>query len=161
MGVSRVDPADALQLTAITFEWAESLDTKDWARLGDILAPELTVDYTEVTGQKWDAMSAKDFVAMVSDVGFVGDPLVDSQHFIGASKYEVVSEDCVVGSHQLRAAHQRYTGPDKKTVEAKGHCHALMQHTYLKIGGDWKLAGLKPKAYWNEFDFDKIFPGNS
>ncbi|RBR18884.1 uncharacterized protein FIESC28_05806 [Fusarium coffeatum] len=161
MPAQKVDPADALQLAAITFDWAESLDTKDWARLGSILAPELTVDYTEVTGQKWDAMPAQDFVAMVSDKGFVGDPLVDSQHFIGASKYETISEDCIVGSHQLRAAHQRYTAPDKKIVEAKGHCHALMQHTYIRIGGKWKLGGLKPKMYWTEFDFDKIFKGGS
>ncbi|KAM0248904.1 hypothetical protein ACHAP5_003111 [Fusarium lateritium] len=161
MAISKVDPADALQLMAVTFDWADSLDTKDWARLGSILAPELTVDYTEVTGQKWDAMLAQDFIDMVSAPGFVGHPLVDTQHFIGASKYEVISEDCIVGSHQLRAAHQRYTGPDKEVVEAKGHCHALMQHTYLRIGGEWKLGGLKPKIYWSEFDFDKVFKSSS
>jgi scytalone dehydratase len=98
---------------------------------------------------------------MVSNQSFVGDPLVDTQHFIGASKYEVITNDHVIGKHQLRAAHQRYTGPDKTSVEAKGHCHALMQHTYVKIEGEWKLAGLKPKIYWSEFDFDKIFKGSS
>jgi scytalone dehydratase len=112
-----------------------------------------------VTGEKWDAMPAKDFVAMVSDPGFVGDALVDTQHFIGASKYEALSDGRIVGTHQLRAAHQRYTGPDKKTVEAKGHCHAVMQHTYAKVDGEWKLAGLKPTMYWTEHDFSKIFTG--
>ncbi|CEI38480.1 hypothetical protein FVEN_g11708 [Fusarium venenatum] len=161
MAASRVDPADALQLAAITFDWGDSLDTKDWARLEAILAPQLNVDYAEVTGQTWDAMPAKEFIAMVSAPSFVGDPLVDTQHFIGGSKYEVISTDRVVGKHQLRAAHQRYTGPDKAVVEAKGHCHALMQHTYVKIEGEWKLAGLKPKIYWTEFDFDRIFTSSS
>ncbi|KAG8665392.1 Pituitary homeobox 2 [Fusarium poae] len=161
MTTSRVDPANALQLAAITFDWGDSLDTKDWARLEAILAPELNVDYAEVTGQSWDAMPAKDFIAMVSAPSFVGDPLVDTQHFIGGSKYEAISTDRVVGKHQLRAAHQRYTGTDKTVVEARGHCHALMQHTYVKIEGEWKLAGLKPKIYWTEFDFDKIFKSGS
>ncbi|KAF4986057.1 hypothetical protein FDECE_16152 [Fusarium decemcellulare] len=143
MAARRVDPQDALDMAAITFEWGDSYDAK--------------VDYTVVTGQKWDSMPAKEFVAMVSDQGFLGDPLVDTQHFIGASKYQLLSNDLAEGTHQLRAAHQRYTGPDKKTVEAKGHAHAVVRHTYKKIQGEWKLAGLTPSVYWNEFEFEKIF----
>jgi scytalone dehydratase len=102
-------------------------------------------------------MPSEDFVAMVSDQGFVGDTLVHTQHFIGASKYEQLPGNQVLGTHQIRAAHQRYTGPDKKTVEAKGHGHAIMRHTYKKIQDEWKLAGVKPSVYWNEFEFEKIF----
>lgn len=76
----------------------------------------IQVDYTEVTGKKWDALPKEEFVGMVSSTGFVGDPVVDTQHFIGGSKFERTGEDTVTGYHQLRAAHQRYTGPDKKTV---------------------------------------------
>lgn len=60
---------------------------------------------------------------MVSSAGFVGDPLVDTQHFIGGSKFERTGEDSVTGYHQLRAAHQRYTGPDKKTVVSSHFPH--------------------------------------
>ncbi|KAM0543700.1 hypothetical protein ACHAPJ_012149 [Fusarium lateritium] len=102
----------------------------------------------------WDAMPAKDFVAMVSDHGFVGDSLVHTQHFIGASEYEQLSGDQNIGTHQ------RYTGPDKKIVEAKGHGHALMWHTYIKVNEEWKLAGINPTVYWNELDFKKVFKGN-
>ncbi|KAF4464052.1 scytalone dehydratase [Fusarium albosuccineum] len=126
MAARKVNPQDALDMAAITFEWGDSYDAK--------------VDYIVVTGQKWDLMPAKEFVAMVSDQGFLGDPLVDTQHFIGASKYQLLSENLAEGTHQLRAAHQRYTGPDKKTVEAKGHAHAVVRHTYKKIQGEWKLA---------------------
>ncbi|KAJ3547105.1 hypothetical protein NM208_g773 [Fusarium decemcellulare] len=157
MVAPKVNPQDALDMAAITFEWGDSYDAKDWDRLSNILAPELIVDYTVVTGQKWDSMPAKEFVAMVSDQGFLGDPLVDTQHFIGASKYQLLSDDLAEGTHQLRAAHQRYTRPDKKTVEAKGHAHAVVRHTYKRINGEWKLAGLTPSVYWNEFEFEKIF----
>ncbi|KZF21406.1 Scytalone dehydratase [Xylona heveae TC161] len=148
---------DYIALSELTFEWGDSYDAKDWDRLRKILAPTLLVDYTEVHGNKWEDMSSEEFVAMVSHHGFVGDPLVNTQHFIGASKWERISEDEAIGYHQLRAAHQRYTGPDKKTVEAKGHGHAMIKHNYRKVDGEWKFAGLRPTVRWNEFEFEKIF----
>lgn len=119
----------------------------------------IQVDYSEVNGHKWDTMPADEFVAIMSHVGFVGDPLVHTQHHIGASKWQKVSSDEVIGHHQLRAAHQRYTALDLKTVESKGHGHAMIKHYYRKIDGEWKLAGLRPTVRWNEFEFEKIFRG--
>lgn len=113
-----------------------------------------------MTGKKWDTLSLDDFVAIFSDHGFVGDPLVDTQHFIGGSRYEKASETEALGDHQLRAAHQRYTGPDKKTVEAKGHGHGLMRHYYKKLDGVWKLARLRPTSRWIEYNFEDIFKGH-
>lgn len=117
------------------------------------------MDYSEVNGHKWDSMPAEEFVGIMSHAGFVGDPLVHTQHHIGASKWERISDEEVIGHHQLRAAHQRYTGPDKKTVENKGHGHATIKHFYRKIDGEWKFAGLRPRVRWNEFEFEKIFKG--
>jgi len=119
----------------------------------------LQVDYTEVNGHKWDSMPAEDFVGIMSHIGFVGDPLVHTQHHIGASKWQKISEDEVIGHHQLRAAHQRYTSRDLRVVENKGHGHAMVKHVYRKVGGEWKLAGLRPTVRWNEFEFEKIFKG--
>ena len=120
-------------------------------------------------------MPASDFVAIMSNVGFVGDPLVHTQHHIGASKWQKVSEDEVIGHHQLRAAHQRYTSADLKSVEKKGHGHAIVKHYYRKVylhasgeqkgagagaeEWEWKLAGLRPTVRWNEFEYEKIFEG--
>lgn len=115
------------------------------------------IDYTEVNGHKWDAMPVEEFMEMVSSQGFLGDALIHTQHHIGASKWEKVSDEEVLGYHQLRAAHQRYTGPDMQTVENKGHGHAMIKHTYKKIDGEWKFAGLRPTVRWNEFEFEKIF----
>ncbi|GES64664.1 scytalone dehydratase [Aspergillus terreus] len=147
-------------LKEITFEWADSYDAKDWDRLRKILAPTLRVDYSEVTGESLKVVSRDEFVDIVSSENFVGDPLVDTQHLVGASRFTRASEDEVQGFHQIRAAHQRYTSPDKTQVEAKGHGHALIRHDYKRMDGKWLLAGLRPTVRWNEYDFEKIFKGH-
>ena len=115
------------------------------------------IDYSIVGHSRIEDMPAKEFLGMMSAPQFLGDPLIRTQHMMGASKYERLSETEVVGHHQIRAAHQRYTGPDKLKVENKGHGHSHIDHWYRRVDGTWKLAGLCPKVYWNEFDFEKIF----
>lgn len=115
------------------------------------------VDYSIVGHSKIEDMPAAEFVSMMSSPKFLGDPLVRTQHLMGASKYERVSENEIIGHHQIRAAHQRYTGPDRLTVENRGHGHSFIMHWYRKVDGVWKLAGLCPRVYWNEHNFEKIF----
>lgn len=50
---------------AAVFEWAESYDSKDWARLRKCIAPTLRIDYRSFLNKLWEDMSADDFVAMV------------------------------------------------------------------------------------------------
>lgn len=109
----------------------------------------------------WEAMSAEDFVNMISDDGFLGDPCVKTQHLLGATEWERVSDTEVIGHHQLRAAHNRFTGPDMQRVDRRGHGHATNEHFYKKVDGVWKFAGLRPTVRWNEYDFEKIFKGIS
>lgn len=106
-------------------------------------------------------MSAEDFVSMISDEGFLGDPCVKTQHLLGATEWERVSDTEVIGHHQLRAAHNRFTGPDMQRVDRRGHGHATNEHFYKKVDGVWKFAGLRPTVRWNEYDFEKIFKGIS
>ena len=80
-------------------------------------------------------MLADDFIAMVSNDDFLGDPCVKTQHLIGATRWERVSEFEVVGRHQLRAANQVYKEPDLKTVTLQGHSHAINEHYYTKVNG--------------------------
>ena len=100
-------------------------------------------------------MPADDFIGIMAQVGFVGDPLVQTQHHIGASKWRKISDDEVVGHHQLRAAHQRRSVDDPRIIESKGSGYAMVRHFYKKINGDWKLAGLKPTVRWNELDLSR------
>ncbi len=108
---------------------------------------------------KWDSMSAESFVKMVSSDGFLGDPLIKTQHLLGATEWKRVSETEVVGHHQLRAAHLRFTGPDMQRVDRRGHSHATNEHFYKKIDDVWKFAGLRPTVRFNEYDFERIFKG--
>ena len=105
----------------------------------------------------WEAMPADEYVAMASDPHVLGDPLLKTQHFIGASRWEKVSDTEVVGWHQLRVPHQRYTDETRTEVAIKGHAHGTNQHWYRKVDGSWKFAGLAPEIRWGEFDFEKMF----
>ena len=107
----------------------------------------------------WEAMSADDFLRMVSDPGFLGDPLVKTQHLLGQTWWERISETEVIGHHQLRAAHNRFTDLTFQRVDRRGHGQATNEHFYKKIDGVWKLSGVRPTPRWNEYDFEHIFKG--
>lgn len=102
-------------------------------------------------------MPADDFIAMASDPHVLGDKTLKTQHFQGASKWEKVSDTEIIGYHQLRVPHQKYTDETLTTVAVKGHAHSTNTHWYKKIDGVWKFAGLSPDIRWFEYDFDKVF----
>jgi scytalone dehydratase len=102
-------------------------------------------------------MPAEEYIRMISNPTVLGDPLLKTQHFIGASRWERVSADEVVGYHQLRVPHQKYTDATMKVVKLKGHAHGTNKHWYKKVNGTWKFAGLAPIIRWTEYDFDKVF----
>ena len=95
--------------------------TQDWERLAKCIAPTLLVDYRSFLDKKWDAMPAAEFVAMASSKQVLGDPLLKTQHFIGGTKWEYISETEAMGYHQLRVPHQRYVDDSMATVLVKGH----------------------------------------
>ena len=117
----------------------------------------MRIDYRSFLDKIWEAMPAAEYVAMASDPHVLGNPLLKTQHFIGSSKWEYVSETEAIGWHQLRVPHQRYTDDSRKEVAIKGHAHGSNQHWYKKIDGVWKFAGLAPIIRWGEFDFDGVF----
>lgn len=95
---------------------------------------------------------------MISDKSVLGNPLLRTQHFIGgASKWEKVSDTEVIGYHQLRVPHQKYTDATLGEVALKGHAHSHNTHYYRLVDGEWKFAGLNPVIRWYEYDFDKVF----
>ncbi|KAJ5035557.1 uncharacterized protein L3040_008023 [Drepanopeziza brunnea f. sp. 'multigermtubi'] len=149
---------DYLVLESLVFEWADSYDAKDWARLKSILAPDLLIDYTSIgKACLWPKMSAAAFVKMVSSPNFLGNPCLETQHLLGARRYERVSDSRIIGYHQIRAAHQVYTTPALEEVRHKGHVHASNVHYYAKVNGEWKFAGLKPTVRWSEHEFERVF----
>ncbi|KAI1324305.1 Scytalone dehydratase [Xylariaceae sp. FL0255] len=150
---------DYLGLTACVVEWADSYDTKNWDRLRKCIAPTLRIDYRSFLDKIWEAMPADDFIAMISNPAVLGDPLLMTQHFIGGTKWQKISDDEVIGVHQLRVPHQRYTDASREKVAVKGHAHSTNTHWYKKVDGVWKFAGLCPDIRWSEYDFDRVFAG--
>lgn len=148
---------DVLGCQAAVFEWADSYDSKDWDRLRKCIAPTLRIDYRSFLDKIWEAMPAEEFIAMISDPNVLGNPLLKTQHFIGGTKWEKVSDDEIIGYHQLRVPHQKYTDATQKEVAVKGHAHSTNTHWYKKVDGVWKFAGLDPNIRWSEYDFDKVF----
>ncbi|KAL2871743.1 scytalone dehydratase arp1 [Aspergillus lucknowensis] len=139
------------------FEWAESYDSKDWARLAQCIAPTLHIDYRTVMGQEWESMPAADFVALASSPKFLGNARIKTQHLIGASKWVQTGEDTITGYHQMRVAHQKYSDDALTEVLHKGHAHGNATTKFRKVEGEWKFAGLEPGIRWHEHDLDKIF----
>lgn len=130
---------------------------QDWERLRQCVAPKLRIDYRSFLNQLWEDMSADDFVKMASNPQFLGNPLLKTQHFVGLTRWEKKSDTEMVGHHQVRVAHQRYTDNLFKTVAVKGHSHGGATVWYTKVGGVWKFAGLEPHERWFEYDYDKLF----
>lgn len=103
-------------------------------------------------------MPADEFVQMASDPSVLGNKQLRTQHFMsGASKWEKISEDDIIGYHQLRVPHQVYTDETLQEVAVKGHAHSHNTHYYKRVNGVWKFAGLNPNIRWSEYDFDKVF----
>ncbi|KAK4995157.1 hypothetical protein LTR66_004965 [Elasticomyces elasticus] len=143
-GVAALDKdSERTGCEAALFEWAESYDSK--------------VDYSHFLNKIWNAMPARDFIAMASNPSFLGNPLIKTQHFIGLSVWERTGEDEIAGRHQVRVAHQRYADESFTNVAVKGHNHGGATTWYKKIDGVWKFAGIGPEARWFEFDYEKVF----
>ena len=123
-------------------------------------SPAQQIDYTHVMGKKFERMPVDEYIAMISDPGFLGDPLLQAQHLVGMSKWEKLDDDFIVGHHQMRAAHMRYTDETRAHEEMRGHSHASNEHYYRRMpDGTWKFAGLKPSIRWNESNFRHVFRG--
>ena len=119
------------------------------------------INYANVNNAKFTDLPADEFIQMMRDPLFLGDPLVASQHMIGATKWRKVSDEQIVSQHQSRAAHQRFDDESRTAVAVKGHGHGVVTTTFKKIGGTWKWAGIQTKVYWNEYDFENVFRGSA
>lgn len=117
-----------------------------------MLAPSIRLDFRGLHGALHDQISPDEYVAILSDKKLIGDERLKTQHLVGASKWERVSDGAIEVVLQLRVAHQRYTADDLQVVENKGHAHGFATHRYRKFQGAWKLESVAPKLVWSEYD---------
>jgi scytalone dehydratase len=148
---------DLLECQSAMFEWAESFDTKDWDRLSKCIAPKLYLDYRAVMGKIWEQMAAEEFVGMVSNAHFLGNPRIKTQHLIGAGQWVQVGMDEIIAFNQMRVAHQKYVDDELKEVLYTGHAHGKATIRFRRVDTEWKFAGLTPDIRWAEGEYAKIF----
>lgn len=79
-------------------------------------------------------MPADDFVKLVSSPTVLGDPDLKTQHFVGASRWECVSENEVVGYHQLRVPHQKKTKMEEQRKRDDSRKNGMSYNSYF-----WKV----------------------
>ncbi|KAK0391874.1 hypothetical protein NLU13_1372 [Sarocladium strictum] len=139
---SRVDPADALEVQELAFEWAMSYDTK--------------IDYTAVTGETFQGISPDDWIKHCSSPRFLGGKRLSTQHLLGGAKYIKVSDTQITAHYQIRAAHLRWKDDARSQEGLRGHGHGEVMQYCSRIDGVWKLAGWKPIVLWNEHEFDEL-----
>lgn len=130
----------------------QSYDRKDWDSLRQILAPSVRLDFRSLQGELHEQLSPESFAAIIADKKLLGDEELKSQHFIGATKWELLGDGSIKVENQIRVAHQRYTDKDLSTVKNKGHAHGVTTHWYRKIDGVWKLEAVEPRLEWFEYD---------
>jgi hypothetical protein len=128
------------ELLALSFTWAEAYDFKNWSLLRTILGDELIIDYSNIFGGTPKKMNCDDFVSFMSRQDLLGRENVKTHHFLGAHKFES-SGDKIIGFYQIRAFHAKMKG-EVCTKEAVGS--NILEHTYAKIGDQWKIVGIKP-----------------
>lgn len=89
-------------------------------------------------------MAAEDFVAAIGGLEMFGDASLGTQHLIGASKWERIDENKVIGHHRMRSTSVRLTGADCGEEKVEADRRVVVMQSYVKADGKWKLAGLKP-----------------
>ena len=128
----------------------------------DIVADFTLVSYAKVTSVRYDDLPALELLSMASNTLFLGDPLVDSQHLIGAAAEWVKASDGVaIGFHQTRAAHTRWMREEKSGVAATGHGPGPghIEVLYRKVHGAWKWSGITTHMRWNGHEWENVFLG--
>ena len=96
-------------------------------------------------------------MAIISSESALGNPLLNTQHLIGASKWSVISDDEIVGVHQIRATHRRFADDERKVVAAEWQGHSTITMRYALIGGEWKLNYLFPAQGWPRHGSSDVF----
>jgi hypothetical protein len=84
-------------------------------------------------------MNCDEFVSFVSEQPLLGKANLKTYHLLGAHRFES-SADKIIGFYQTRFFHAIMDG-EVCTKQAVRSC--IVEHTYAKIGGQWKIVGIK------------------
>lgn len=155
--------------TRLSFLWAKSYDNKDWVLLSTLTTPTLYIDYRSVMGPAhlFPSMPAPAYIAMMSSLTALGNPLVATQHFLGPGVFTRTSDTEITGEFQARAHHVRFRSKegeegfgrgDGREVLARMTGYVVLKHFYKRDEeGKWWFAGMEPTVLFNEGDLKALF----
>lgn len=122
------------------------------------------VDLSGVLGPGFDFPNepAEDYIAMISAPNRLGNPLVGTQHLLGASTWERTAERNITAAYQFRAQHVRFgdNGNGSRTNEQlrAAVIYGTVEHYFHEEGdGKWKLSGLRPTTFFEDCNVTAIF----
>ncbi|KAE8168010.1 Scytalone dehydratase [Aspergillus tamarii] len=139
----------------LLYNWADCIDTKAWASMSAIFAPVIDVDYSAIGQPKAIAIEPSLYIRQISNPHQLGNPDIQTHHFIGASKWTRDSESHVRVVFQILAAHRRAPQGDDSGARATGYGANTIDFT--QVNGEWKIAALKVGVLWMDGDFNAIF----
>ncbi|KAJ5277489.1 hypothetical protein N7534_008332 [Penicillium rubens] len=134
--------ADERKFRELAYKWAMAWDKKDKDAFISIATSRIIADYTD-----YPAVGVvkhcppDDFVNFAFREDRLGDPRLQTQHFLGSVAFTRVNDTEAIGNWQVRARHVRKF-PDGKTAEWDSS--AYIELCYVLTGGEWKLGGLRP-----------------
>ncbi|KAE8143482.1 hypothetical protein BDV38DRAFT_267375 [Aspergillus pseudotamarii] len=149
------DPTIPLACQNLLHDWANCLDTKSWDRMPAIFAPKIDLDYSALGHVKATAVEPSVYIDRYSGPGQLGNPEIQSHHFVGACKWTRESESDVRVIFQIMAVHRRAPPDGGAAVFATGHGVNTMD--FALIDGEWKIAAIKVGVLFMEGDFEGIF----
>ncbi|PQE04067.1 Scytalone dehydratase protein [Rutstroemia sp. NJR-2017a BVV2] len=140
----------------------DGYDRKDKLRLRASLAPNVIVDYSKVVpewGQKHFAADA--FVEEWLGPVHLGVKALATQHLLGIPYFKKVTEEEIVVEWQQMASHgRRIAGEDFAHPMCKigeiSDGRSWMQHTLVKVDGQWRVAVIKPEVLYHTGDFRRV-----
>ena len=135
---------------------------KDEQRLRASLAPQVIVDYSGVVPE-WGRKpySAADFVAEWLSPKHLGLKPLATQHLLGMHYFKSVSPDeivvewQVIASHGRRAAGEDFAHPMCR-IEAQSNHRSFVEHTFLKVEGQWRIGVIKPSILYAPGSFEEM-----
>ncbi|KAE8307538.1 conidial pigment biosynthesis scytalone dehydratase Arp1 [Aspergillus transmontanensis] len=148
------DPSIPLACQNLLHDWANCLDTKSWDYMPTIFAPRIDIDYSALGQPKATAVEPSVYIDHYSSPSQLGNPEVQSHHFIGACKWTRESESNVRVIFQIMAVHRR-APKDGAAVLATGH--GINTIDFTQVEGEWKIVAIKVGVLFIEGDFEGIF----
>lgn len=139
--MDRLDKLEAIEaIKALKARYFYTMDTKDWAGLEAVFAPDLIADFRDAAGPRDESQlthGAAPYVAKMAPLLQV----VTTVHQGHTPEITILSADSATGIWAMED--KLWTDPDSslpfKTLHGYGHYH----ERYIRLDGEWRIAEIR------------------